>query len=62
MAQATSGDDVLTVLYGTDPLTWGATLAGASLPLLRSAADLCGVAYADTMTRKQATRAIEASF
>ena len=65
MADVTSGDDILSVLYGTPVDTWerqlGEVRGRNCLKLLRDAADLCGV-DSEGMTRKRVIRAIRESF
>jgi hypothetical protein len=59
---ARTGDDLLTAVAGIAPDARETALMGRGVTILREAADLCGVSYADTMTKRQAARAIAENF
>jgi hypothetical protein len=65
MADATTADDILTVLHGIKPEGWELALLGRTGKawdrLLRAAADLCGVDSVG-MSRRASVRAIAENF
>jgi len=64
--RAQTADDLLTALYAIPAERRALALQGrtgsAYRLMLQEAADLCGVAYADDMSRSQAIRAIVENF
>jgi hypothetical protein len=62
LSTAQTGDDLLTALADINPDDRAVALAAAWLHVLREAADLCGVSYADDMSRQQAITAIVENF
>lgn len=62
IVRATTADDMLTVLASIEPATRRISLWSVKLPILREAADLCGVGDADCLTKQQAINAIVSNF
>jgi hypothetical protein len=62
LAGAANADDFLAVLAGIAPDNRYMALSCCGVKILREVADLCGVSYADTLTKRATIAAILENF